>query len=54
MPFQPKTVSVMMAPPMTAPKSSAASVAMGIIALRKACRSTTVRSVKPLARAVRT
>ena len=53
-PCRANTVSVMTAPPRTFPKSNAASVVSGISALRKACRITTVRSVSPLDRAVRT
>ena len=53
MPNQPNTVSVMTAPPSSVMMSTATIVASGISALRNACRMTTVRSVRPLARAVR-
>ena len=53
MPFQPKTDSVMTAPPIRPAKSKAAMVAIGISALRKAWRKITVRSLRPLERAVR-
>ena len=53
MPDQANTVSVMTAPPIRPPRSRAMIVVIGMSALRKACRITTVRSVSPLARAVR-
>ena len=53
-PFHPKMVSVIAAPPMMPPISKAISVVIGIMALRKAWRMMTVRSLRPLARAVRT
>ena len=53
MPVQPKTVSVTTAPPMIAPTSKAMIVVIGISALRNAWRTTTVRWVRPFARAVR-
>ena len=45
--------SVITAPPMMPPMSNATIVAIGMSALRNAWRTTTVRSVRPLARAVR-
>ena len=47
------TRSVITAPPSKAPISVAMSVAIGMSMLRKAWRTTTVRSDRPLARAVR-
>ncbi|CFW42958.1 Uncharacterised protein [Bordetella pertussis] len=41
-------------PPIRMPKSSASTVTVGISALRKAWRYSTVRSRRPLARAART
>ena len=51
--FQPNTRSVSTAPPIRPAMSNATTVAIGISALRKACRMTTVRSVRPLDLAVR-
>ena len=54
-PCRSKTVSVRIAPPpSTAPKSSPQSVTIGIIELRRTCRSMIWRSESPFARAVRT
>lgn len=53
MPFQPKTRSVITAPPISPAKSKAMMVVMGISELRKACLRITWRSPRPLARAVR-
>ena len=49
-----KTVSVTMAPPISAPKSRPTAVTMGTSALRSAWRMTTRQPGKPFARAVRT
>jgi hypothetical protein len=53
-PSSAKIVSVMIAPPKSKPRSRATSVVSGISALRKACFMIVRRSVRPLARAVRT
>ena len=54
-PWRSKTASVRIAPPPTsAPKSRPQSVTIGIIELRRTWRSSTWRSLSPLARAVRT
>ena len=43
MPFQLKTVSVMIAPPKMAPRSSATTVVVGMSALRRPCLTSTFR-----------
>ena len=52
-PSHSNTVSVITAPPMMPLMSKATIVASGMRALRKAWRTTTVRLVRPFARAVR-
>src|SRR5262249_16860183 len=47
-----KTVSVTKAPPRSWPNCSPSTVTTGMHALRKACFTTTIRSTRPLARAV--
>ena len=53
MPDQLKTVSVSTAPPIRVMMSTGTIEASGSRALRSACRMITVRSVRPLDRAVR-
>ena len=52
-PGQEKIDSVTTAPPSSAERLSAQRVTIGMSALRRACRHTTRRSLRPLARAVR-
>ena len=47
------TDSVMTAPPSRVPTCSPSTVSTGTAAFRSACRSTTARSARPLARPVR-
>ncbi len=53
MPGRLNTVSVMMAPPMSAPRSMPAMVITGMTAFLKPWPQMTLRSLRPLARAVR-
>ena len=53
MPGSENVLSVRIAPPSSSPRSRPKMVRIGVSAARSPCRTTTVRSGKPLARAVR-
>ena len=53
MPFQLKTVSVMMAPPKMVPRPSATTVVVGMSAFRRPCLTSTLRQGSPFALANR-